>query len=58
MGLAIAIWLLIGFVLMLMAGLTWRFAERHFNPGWMLLLGPLGIPAWVIAERIERWRKK
>lgn len=47
------LWVGIGFVLMVMAGLTHGFEDRHFSPAWMLLLGPLGWPAWQWAEKRE-----
>jgi uncharacterized membrane protein len=47
------IWMVLGFALFLMAELTYKFEERHFNPMWMIFLGPLGIIAWLIAEKLE-----
>ena len=53
LGFILAVWLIVGFVFMLLAGLTWKFKERHFDPAWMMLLGPLGYVAWRICEKRE-----
>ena len=52
------VWVIIGALLGIAAGLTWNFKERHFEPVWMLLLGPLGIVAWRISENREERRNK
>ena len=49
----LVVWVIFGFLLMIMAGLTYNFHERHFSPLWMLLLGPLGWYVWLWAEKRE-----
>lgn len=44
------IWLCIGALLTVMAGLTRDFGKKHFPEVWMLVLGPIGIPVWMIYE--------
>lgn len=53
-GVGIFLWLCVGAVLAFMAGTTHNFAERHFDPAFMLILGPVGIPVWWLAEKIEK----
>jgi len=54
--LAAIVWVGIGALLAFMAGLTRDFGKRHFPEIWMLPMGPIGIPVWMIYEYREKAR--
>ena len=56
-GVGIFLWICVGLVLSFMAGTTHNFAERHFEPALMIILGPVGIPVWWLAEKLEKRKK-
>ncbi len=57
LALLIFLWFFAGLALTLMAGLTHEFKERHFDPLWMMPLGPLGWPLWLYMDKTEARRR-
>jgi len=52
--LGIIVWIFIGIIIAIMAGLTYNFDKRFFNPVWLIPFGPLSIGIWLLLEKFER----
>lgn len=53
-GVLILIWLVIGVIATMMAGLTYKFEERFFSPAFLIPCGPLAFWLWLYMESRER----
>ena len=57
-GVVLILWLSVGVIICIMAGVTHDFHKRFFDPSWMILLGPLGLFVWRWMEKREGKRGK
>jgi membrane protein required for beta-lactamase induction len=52
-GIGIILWLLVGFIIHIMAGLTYGFEKRFFAAFWLIPMGPLALVVWRLLEKWE-----
>ncbi len=48
--LIVLLWLMIGYIVGLMASMSDQFETRIFDPVWLIPMGPIGLVVWGIMD--------